>query len=307
MTCMLLILLMGCDPPSSEPTPEREDHGQEDSAAPEMEELFSFVVLADPHLSDNLDHEERMAAAVAWVNQEQADRDIRLVFVVGDIGWSGGLETARDLLDQLSVPYLPVIGDNEIYLGDELVFDEVMGPVYAARAEELDEWRRGAVEVVDTVGETLWLQNFSFSYEGLRWVGLDWCSRSDEALASELAELHDIDDGTFPYLEEELSQLPEGPEEDVLLFSHHPMFFFPGGFVENDWEKIVGLVSPVGHRVAGAYAGHLHIDYAEAQEEAGYDLFITDALWDDDVTVRVVTVSGDGQTHQYAQELVVVQ
>lgn len=277
-----------------------------DTGAP-MEPLFAFAVLADPHLTTGIENQERLAAAVAWVNQEALDRQIELVFVVGDIGWHGGLEVGKALLDQLQVPYAPVIGDNEIHFGDEITFDEVFTPQYELLASTLEEWRRGAVEVYNPeLGQSVWLQNYSFSYAGLRFVGLDWCSRDPGTLASEIAEANDLDGGTLPFLEEELTTLVDGPEEDVLLFSHHPMMWFPGGFLEDDWAKITGVTAPMGHRVAGAYAGHLHVNHEEAVEEAGYDLFITDATFDDELTVRVVTVASDGVRHRYTQEVVVV-
>lgn len=304
---MMLLLFLACGGPDPEPLPAAETADSADTGAP-MPRLFSFAVLADPHVTTGLESQERLAAAVARVNQEAEARDLGLVFVVGDLGWDGGLEITRALLDQLSVPYAPVLGDNEVHFGDEQTFDQVFSSQYELLAATFQDWRRGTVEVIDPQrGETLWLQNFSFVFEDLRFVGLDWCSRDDGTLASELATLHDFEGGTLPFLEDEISTLADGPREDVLLFSHHPMIFFPGGFVEADWEKIVGVTSPAGHRVAGAYAGHLHVNYEEAIEEAGYDLFITDATFDDELTIRFVSVHGDGQRHSYVQELVVVE
>jgi hypothetical protein len=79
-----------------------------------------------------------------------------------------------------------------------------------------------------------------------------------------------------------------GAEENVVLFSHHPMVQQPGGFFVDDWDAIVRLVSPEAHRVAAAFAGHLHIDQEVRGTDAGYDVFVTDATWDDENTVRVV-------------------
>lgn len=156
-------------------------------------------------------------------------------------------------------------------------------------------------------GETLWLQNFSFTYGGLRMVGLDWCSRDDDTLASEMATLHDFDGGSLPFLEEEISTLPDGPEENVLLFSHHPMVLFPGGFYEFDMERLTGVVAPAGARIAANYAGHLHVSIEQADLETGYDLYVTDAIHDDELTIRVVTVSGNGRRMTFSQELVVLE
>lgn len=299
----LALAACGSPPPSADSADSAGETGE-----PPLEPLFSFAVFADPHLTDNEEKEDRLAAAVTWVNEQAEARGVALVFVVGDIGWGGGLERAEEVLGELVVPYAPVIGDNEIHFGDEENFDVVFGEQYGRLAETFPDWRRGAVEVWDpNRGETVWLQNFSFSFEGLRFVGLDWCSRDDDPLASEMAELHDFEDGTLPFFEEELTTLPAGPEENVLLFSHHPMMLLPGGFMEPYWSELAGLASPQGARIAGAYAGHLHVDYEDAVEEADYEVFITDAIWDDDVTVRLVSVYGNGLRYAFAQELVLVQ
>ena len=63
----------------------------------------------------------------------------------------------------------------------------------------------------------------------------------------------------------------------------------------------------VSDRVAGAYSGHLHLDFEESVLDGGYEVFITDATWDDDNRVRVVEVWGNGERFEYTQELVTVE
>ena len=309
MWAALLPSLLSC---SGGPAPAVDDTSPPaDTGEPPLEFRFSFAVFADPHLTTSLDHEERLAAAVDWVNQAAGDRGIGLVFVVGDIGWGGGLEIAKGLLDALDVPYVPVIGDNEIHFGDEANFDAVFEPQYDLLSRSMEGWRRGAVEAYDAVrSREVWLQNFSFNYGGLRMVGLDWCSRDDNDWLSELAELNAYEDGTFPFFTEEVEALEAGAleagaEEDVLLFSHHPMMLAPFG--EADMAEITGLTGPVSHRIAAAYAGHFHVDYTGEVEEGGYEVYITDAIWDDVVTVRLVSVHGNGERYVYEQELVIVE
>lgn len=290
-----LSALLSCDPG---PIPE-------DSPPPPMEHLFSFAILADPHISSNPDHEARLAAAVAWINDNAAARRVELVWVLGDIGWGEGLPVAAALLSELEPLWLPILGDNEVHFGDEATFDAVFDPQLQALSGVLPGWSRGAVEVYNPVyGQTSWLQNYSFDYGGLRWVGLDWCSRSDSALLSELAELNDFEGGTLPYLDQTLSTLAPGVEEDVLLFSHHPMHL--GMFNEAQLAALTARTGPLSNRVAGAYAGHAHLDAEVLVEEGGYTVWVTDAVWDDVNTVRVVEVWGDGLRFEYAQELVIV-
>ena len=297
----MLITLLACTSPV------------EDSAPAEVlvyEHRFSFVVLADPHISSNVEHQERLAGAVAWVNENAVQERIELVWVVGDIGWGTGLPISRELLDALEVPYLPVIGDNEVHFGDEVPFDQTFGPVLDAHVGLWPDFHRGQVEVYDAVaGREMALQNFSFSYGGLRWVGLDWCSRDPSNLYSEFAELHDHQGGSLPFFRDEISLLEPADTEDVLLFSHHPMHI--GSFDLAEMEELTELVGPVSGRVAAAFAGHIHQDATVEVPDAGYTAFVTDATWDDEDTVRLVrvlsSVAEDGtERFQLEQELLVV-
>ena len=306
----LLALWMGCagsEAVEPEQDDSQEDSAVEDSGAVALPFLFSFAVLADPHISTGAEHQERLAAAVGWINDSAAAESIELVVVVGDIGWGDGLPIARDLLDALEMPYLPIIGDNEIHFGDEQRFDEVFASHYALLSDTFGGWRRGTVEAWNPVHEqTSWFQNTSFEYRGLRWVGLDWCSRDDNSLLSEFAEVHDFAGGTWPFFADELGALGEDGAErgDVLLFSHHPMHL--GAFNSAQMADITGLTGPIHQRIAGAWAGHLHLDAEVVVEEGGYTVWVTDATWDDVNTVRLVKVYGDGERFEYDQELIEV-
>ena len=41
-------------------------------------------------------------------------------------------------------------------------------------------------------------------------------------------------------------------------------------------------------------------------DEGGYTAWVTDAIWDDENTIRVVEVHTNGLTHTYVQDLVVI-
>ncbi|MFT7520434.1 MAG: hypothetical protein ACI9MC_002580, partial [Kiritimatiellia bacterium] len=106
---------------------------------------FSFVVVADPHIASAPEHLQRLQGAVEWINAAAIDEKIEVVMVVGDIGWSGGLPRAQQALDALTMPYVPIIGDNEVHIGAEERFDEVFG----AHLDSLpfSDVSRGTVEV----------------------------------------------------------------------------------------------------------------------------------------------------------------
>ena len=263
------------------------------------------MVFADPHVTPSAtSHQERLGAAIDWVNTHADERQIALVWIVGDVGWSGGLPLVVDQLADLTVTWVPVMGDNEVHSGSEQTFDEVFASQYAALEASMDHWQRGSVEVYDPVlDRDMWLQNFAFDYLGIRWVGLDWISR-ESGLMGEFAELHDLPDGSLPFFTEQIGAIADGPEENVLLFSHHPMHLVP--FDKTELGRITGITGPHGHRVSANYAGHYHFTLEDRVEEGGYDVFVTDALWDDENTIRVVQVFGNGLQFSYEQELVIL-
>ena len=268
-----------------------------------LEHQFSFVVIADPHIVTEGDRYDRLSAAVDWINGEASTQRIEIVVVVGDIGWGGGLPLAKNLLDGLAMPYLPILGDNEVHIGAEETFDQVFAPQIQALANEMDSFRRGNVAVIHPVFQKQsWIQNYRFSYRGIQFVGLDWVSRNEANVLSELADLNDFEGGSFPFFQEELTTLDEGRIEDVVLFSHHPMHF--GSFNTDQLEQITGVTGPLFDRVAGSWAGHYHINHEDSAPDGSYEVFVTDATWDDENTVRLVEVWGNDARFEYRQRLV---
>jgi hypothetical protein len=296
-------VLAGCAAPVTERAP---DEGTEPVAA-EPEHVFSFVVLADPHIVEPSERDVRLAAAVDWINQAVDARSVELVVVVGDIGWGEGLTRSKDLLDALAVPYVPVLGDNEVHLDSEAAFEDVFGPQYAALSDRFDGFEHPEPGSHNPEWDaTSWFQNVAFDYRGLRFVGLDWVSRDDHAILGELANLHDFEGGTFPWFSDQIEAVTDEKEEHVLLFSHHPMMMLPGAFNVEDLARVTGVTSPKAAAVSAAFAGHFHFDHDEYVHEGGYDVHVTDATWDDENTVRLVEVWQEGTVFRLVHELVVV-
>ena len=109
---LLPALFLGCAPD----TAGRIDSGRVGDPVAQ----FSFALIADPHITGPGEHEERLRAAVAAVEERVASDNIELVFVLGDIAWSGGYDLAHAAL---SVPWVPVQGDNPIQVGEEDGFE----------------------------------------------------------------------------------------------------------------------------------------------------------------------------------------
>lgn len=274
-----------------------------DSVEPAMEELFTFVVLADPHIAGPIEHEERLQKAIGWINGAAVQRNIEVVLVVGDIGWGAGLERSRELLDLLEVTYVPLIGDNEVQTDDELRYTEVYASQFERLEDELDGWMKvGEPAVHPDSGETVWLQNLRFEHKGVLFVGLDTIVRGVKGTLGELGTLNDYEGGSWPFLKEVLSDAEFRPYESIVLAGHVPIML--GALDVMQMAEVAITIGPVGEWVYAHYAGHLHVDHEATLHDQGIELFVTDATWDDNISLRVVTVSGNGVRMEYSHESV---
>ncbi len=259
-----------------------------DTGSPPVER-FSYAVIADPHVTGGADAEERLSRAVDHVNGQVAERGVELVLVVGDIAWSGAEGRARDLLDALAVPYLPVLGDNNVSTGGEQAWDAAFGPVIDALADRFDDFRRHEVVTWDPrIEADTWLQDYALTHRGVRFVVLDINPRGDVEPLPDLGDLKDFEGGTWPFALEELSA--GRPPGSVVLVSHIPMHI--GLLDAEELAMLTRDVLPVSAAVQGNQAGHMHVTYDQEVPEGGYVSHVTDATWDDEVTVRYVAVEG---------------
>ena len=277
--------------------------GDTDDAAP-FASLFSFVVMADPHVTGAGDHADRLAAALAWVNSQAEARSIELVLVVGDIAWGAGLPLARELLDALAVPYVPIIGDNEVQTGDEQAFAETFGPVYDALAGRLDSFSRAPLPVAHPAGVDAWLANSSFDHRGVHFATLDFCVRALGGIMGETGELHDYEGGTWPWLAADLAGREGGPADGIVLAAHVPMQVVI--FDAEELTKVAALFGRYAAQLYGFFAGHVHVNFEGPLPDGSGTLFVTDATHDGVNTVRLVRVSGNGAAFRYDHERVEV-
>lgn len=295
----LLACLLACRPAAPGQILPAADSAPDTGAAPH---LLRFAVIADPHVYDPAgENAARLAAAVEWINDEAPD----LVLVLGDIGWGDGLIPARDILSGLSAPWVPINGDNEIQNGgDDANYDAAYLEIYDALAVTLEGWRRAGTPVTDPVsGQQVWLQNVAFTHRGVRFVGLDWASRVIDPLLGEVGDLHDFPGGTLAWLEAALAAGVDAPPEGIVLFSHIPMHLV--GFTAADNDRLQAVIRPSGGQVWADLAGHYHVDARETAP-AGYEVIVTDAAWDDAISVRIVDVRGDDRGFLYTDQIGIV-
>jgi hypothetical protein len=302
----LALASLGCPPPAEDDTQDSlpVDTGE---MAP-FEELFSFAVLADPHITSAGDNATRAEAAVAWVNANAAERGIELVLLVGDIAWNDGTTIAPPIFDAFEVPWVPVTGDNEIQSEDSQAFFEAFEPQWQALEGELDGFAYAPMPVDNPEYETQsWFTNHAFVHRGVTFVGLDWCARVVGSLFGEMADLHDLEGGTLPYFEAAMAGLGEGARDSVVLYSHHPMHLSPGAFDLDEMAILEAAVEPWADRVYANFGGHYHADGEDESVNGLWEVYVTDATWDDDNRLRLVTVSGNGARFGYEHELITVE
>ncbi len=273
-----------------------------------LEPVFSFAVLADPHLYGSADNDARAEAAVVWLNANAQALDIELVLLVGDIAWNSGVETAPALLGKLEIPWIPVTGDNEIQSDDEQAFFEAFEPQWQALGQQLEGFGYATMPVDNPeYDSSSWFTNNVFTHRGVTFVGLDWCTRYVGSLFGEMADLHDFDGGTFRFLGDTLAGLDEPARESVVTFSHHPMHLSPASFDLEEMAALEGLMEPYGDLVYANFGGHYHVDGESSPDSGLWEVYVTDATWDDDNTLRLVHVSGNGKRFAYEHEHVTVE
>jgi hypothetical protein len=303
MRRLLPLFVLACHAPAGEVGPHVADTDATDTdPAPKApERVFTFAILADPHVTTDGDHAQRLRDAVAWVEREKTSKAIELVLLAGDIAWSDGFPIVLDAMAPLTVPWVPIVGDNEVQLGSEQAYDDAMTPHYDALAEVLPEWVRLPTPTADaSLGRDAWYQCFAFTWKGVTFVGFDVASRVLNPLDGEFADLHDVPGGPMPFVLDRLADRRDGPDEDVVLLTHNPLLWTAGGLDPDEQATWLEALAPYGDRVALALGGHLHFD-AEfpAADGVPYDVVLTDALWDDAPRVRLVDVWSDGRTFTY--------
>ncbi len=314
----MIALLLACASPSTtaDTGPTDTDTGTVDAGPAEFQ--FAFAAVADPHVTAAGDHLDRLIAAVQHIEEEVATREIDFVVVLGDIAWYDGYDYVNEAMSELTVPWVPILGDNPIHVGEEEAFHDAFTPVYDQLATQLDDWNRAEIPVYNPeYGTTSWLQNFSWNHGGVHFAGLDWNSRSDDGFLGETADLHDFDGGTWEFFDADLSAWHTAcesaastssrcPDESVVMFTHMPMFMGPGGFQVDEMAQVGALTLAWEHEISANFAGHLHGTGEQYIDDGGYDAYITDATWDDDNTVRFVEVWSNGVTFSYEHDLVEV-
>ncbi|MCX5787750.1 MAG: metallophosphoesterase [Elusimicrobia bacterium] len=185
-------------------------------------ESFTFVHLTDIHIGEGIldygpkgyddvapkgdvgDAAMTLRAQVDWINKHHISEHLKFVMITGDLtahGQRSEFLKAKEILDSLAIPYVPLIGNHDIWpyalkggadftetptaTGDQY-FLEVFGPTFGELARILPDWDDGTrlrpVKDPTRGGAVSYFQNFAFSYRGYYFICVDLNSRQHAPL-----------------------------------------------------------------------------------------------------------------------------
>ncbi|MDD5448140.1 MAG: metallophosphoesterase [Actinomycetota bacterium] len=314
---------------------------------------FSFAHFTDLHIGDGIkdygtpgyDDEppegdvgasaEKLRQAVEWVNEYGPEYKIKFVIITGDITDSAEKSEfmkAREILDDLDVPYVPVIGNHDIWgysyppdAGGSFieppspVGDRFFREVFADNFERLksffsgwDDGTRNTLIHNEEESCDCYFQNFAFDYAGYHFICADFNSRRHAPLGNPGvpgdANLFDSDScrGTWTWYKEHMSNYPYRAAENVLSFTHQPLCVNPFfTFSKDEYDTITGWFSDMGYRESiGLWmGGHFHMYVPGWSPKLQYEIKDPDgnlvatgihskAIKDDPLNQRLVKVWG---------------
>jgi DNA-binding beta-propeller fold protein YncE/PKD repeat protein len=270
--------------------------------------VFSFAIITDNHLHTPPAY-THLKDVVDWINSNIQAQDIRFVMHLGDITdetmtpqgryscRAGPLLEVKQELDRLQVPYIPVIGNHDVWYDNnagatapdpsqpwfekrpEEIFHQIFSPEYDYLGNYvLPSWTKALTPVWNNqiqVPAWSYFQNFAFDYMRYHFVGLDWVSRNDVYTSDASGwnrgwpDLHQgVTGGTWDWFEDYLSDYGYiGAEyENILVFAHYPLSFQATSmpmslftFDPSQYSDIVSFLSPpYEFNIDKWFAGHWH-------------------------------------------------
>jgi len=315
------------------------------SAVTGTDRQFSFVHITDLHVGEGVDdygtpgYDDSPPAgdvgapavalrnSVNWVNANCQKSKIKFVIITGDITDSAEKSEflkAKEILDSLSVPYVPMLGNHDVWpytasagtqfpVGDRY-FSEVFGSEFDKLKDLLPGWDDGTRSTPIWNGEAdsasgadagcvSYFQNFAFDYAGYHFICSDFTTRNFAINGKGSMPEGDLFDsskcqGTWPWFKRHFNAYPHKASKNMLMFSHQP--FFPVPIVNFDSTEYGTITGFLGSGDNGDFSGvcvggHIHLDYKYYILDSGTEVcpaFWTGANKDGTGHLRVVDAWG---------------
>ena len=247
----------------------------------QIQEKWSFAIITDLHIGRGYPDyggpgyndgdtgqdyylTERLRKVVEWINDNKSKYNIKFVIVLGDISDSGEyseFKKAKDILDNLDIPYVPVIGNHDVWpYTDECEENASVSyfmDVFKDQFENLTNDPRFNLRLQSNIPfepTPEYFVNYNFTYNGVNFVVLDFNSRMAAWGHGVMPWAANIPE-TINWLNKSLN---EHKGEPAIIISHHPFTYSPSAFIRPDLREIKDIIIKSNAKVLANFAGHIH-------------------------------------------------
>eukprot|EP01095_Lingulamoeba_sp_RSL-Kostka_P011989 TRINITY_DN467_c5_g2_i2.p1 TRINITY_DN467_c5_g2~~TRINITY_DN467_c5_g2_i2.p1 ORF type:complete len:277 (+),score=57.36 TRINITY_DN467_c5_g2_i2:111-941(+) len=223
------------------------------------ESSYSIAVISDMHIGESPKQTTLAEECVTKINSLIEKNNIKFVIITGDLSNSAlpkQFLEAKSILDELKVPYLPILGNHDVWTYNSTLQTEEREPtgdqLFASIfAENFNSFPFGDLVYKNVpvwnpfLNITCHFQNWELYYQNTLFYGLDWSSREHAVTALGYqgsmpgTRNKNFEGGTFNWLEERLNYTHNHQttydSNQIILLQHHPFHmpfdFIPPGFI----------------------------------------------------------------------------